>query len=893
MIQILIDYFDPHFQVEEQISGNSSVGSPFHLPSSDLWSRCEERKTHGQPTDGTFWFVLPNSTLFYISETVRLPSVEDNSFHIAICFAFVNSKEAIQKLQHNLLNRAMKYTSRIESFGAMTSPSLCRKKERRQQLTVANTLLVSCFVFLLATENGSAFRTESIRRSTRRRNDYVPSFEDENDVSVSVPRAPLTALSMSSTKSRTSLNKLSNADLDRKIVGLGRKGKTDEALKIFESIERPNIRIINGAIDACARARPTRLDKALEIFEKATSPESNNNYAVKPNVFTFGSLLNACNRARNSDKALKLLRSMEEEYGVSPNAIVYSSAISACARSEPPKPEVALKLLKEVVEEKKLSMSVVGFNAAISACAQAGDWENAISLLTRMEEATQNSNTTTEDAGFLVPEPDVVTYGTVLAACERGGQWKLILKNAESMQERGLPLDGLSVMTCLHACAELGLAYEGLRYLDMMKSVKKVTQQTARYQRYGARKPLMGPDAVAYRCAISACARGGAWKEGIRLLEECKEVTGTPANTVAYTAAITGCEYAGEWKEAFFLLDKMRKEGVEPNELTMGAVIGACATACTRDENKPLDGTSMPLPQQKALQLLSLMKKDPSLVQPNIQVYNAAIRVCAEAGDTSRAFRILQDAKDSGIERTQFTYGSLMTACERSSCVESASKAFRLMKEDEIAANEIIYGAAISCCRKAKEPKRALLLLRKMITEELSPNAATLNTVMLAQTDAGKPSDSEKVERVYKLMQSEFVDERGRPNRYTYNILINYYNEIEQPAAAEAFLDKMRKDGFKPDVDLFTSTVTAYERLHQPLKALNLMESMQNDGYDFYGVKVFDAAFKNGVKVLNSVGKNFAASDEEKQNISRRLNQTEDYQDDDDDVEMEYDENEY
>ena len=91
VIQILIDYFDPNFQVEEQISGNSSVGSPFHLPPSDLWSRCEERKTHGQPTDGTFWFVLPNSTLFYISETVRLPSVEDNSFHIAICFAFVNS----------------------------------------------------------------------------------------------------------------------------------------------------------------------------------------------------------------------------------------------------------------------------------------------------------------------------------------------------------------------------------------------------------------------------------------------------------------------------------------------------------------------------------------------------------------------------------------------------------------------------------------------------------------------------------------------------------------------------------------------------------------------------------------------------------------------------------
>mmetsp|Transcript_12341 Transcript_12341/g.24713 ORF Transcript_12341/g.24713 Transcript_12341/m.24713 type:complete len:557 (-) Transcript_12341:124-1794(-) len=550
-------------------------------------------------------------------------------------------------------------------------------------------------------------------------------------------------------------------------------------------------------------------------------------------------------------------------------------------------------------------MSVVGFNAAISACAQASDWENAISLLTRMEEATAvnnendysnhtntNSNTNSNhhqhESKFLVPEPDVVTYGTVLAACERGGQWRLILKNAESMQERGLPLDGLSVMTCLHACAELGLAYEALRYLDLMKSVREVAQTTARYQRYGARKPLLGPDAVAYRCAISACARGGAWREGIQLLEECKNATGTPANTVAYTAAITGCEYAGEWKEAFFLLDKMRKEGVEPNELTMGAVIGACATACARDDELKEIGigggssttTTMPLPQKKAIQLLSLMKKDPNMVKPNIQVYNAAIRVCAEAHDTKRAFRILQDAKESGIQRTQFTYGSLMTACERIGCTESASKAFLLMKEDGIKPNEIIYGAAISCCRKAKEPKRALLLLRKMISEELSPNAATFNTVMLAQTDSGKASDSEKALQVYKIMQSKYANERGRPNRYTHSILINYFADIKQPATAEAFLDRMRKHGFKPDVDLFTKTVTAYERAHQPLKALNLMERMQNDGYDFYGNKVLNEAFKKAVKVVNAVGQNFAASDEEKQLVFRRLNRTDAYEDD-------------
>jgi pentatricopeptide repeat domain-containing protein 1 len=711
---------------------------------------------------------------------------------------------------------------------------IIRQQQRQEQSIFAtkkttSTMLVLGLVLVLLAENRHAFTPagDSSIRTTRRRRNSSMLFFKVNDASDSMlkERSSSTSLSMAvTTRQNSSSSKLSNADIDRKIKSLGRSGKTDEALQIYATLDRPTIRILNGAIDACARARPTRLDTAFEIFDNAmkTTP-------LKPNEFTFGSLINACNRARNAEKAMEVLRTMEKDYGVAPNAIIYSSAISACARSEPPKPELALQLLQEVVEEKKLQMSVVGFNAAIDACGKASDWENAISLLTRMEEATKNNNSNNNKninnnlnnnnntmSEFLVPEPDSVTYGTVLTACERGKQWKLILKNAESMQERGLPLDARSIMSCLHACSELGLAYEALKYLDTMKSAKSSPQQTAGLQRSGARKPLLGPDEVAYRCAISACARGGAWREGIQLLEEYKNATGTPANTIAYTAAITGCEYAGEWKEAFFLLDRMRKEGVEPNEITMAAVIAACATACSMDEYKDPDKTLMPIPHQKAMILLSLLEKDPNLVNPNIQIYNAAIRVCAESYDIEGAFRILQDAKDAEIERTEITYGSLMTACERQGCVDSASKVFRMMKEDDIEPNEIIYGAAISCFRKAREPQRCLFLLKKMMKEELSPNAATLNTVMIALTDGTKKSDSERVMKLYKLMNSEHIDDHGRPNRYTYNILINYFADNHQPAAAEAFLDKMRNDGFKPDVNLFTATVTVSSNISLP-----------------------------------------------------------------------------
>jgi pentatricopeptide repeat protein len=108
-------------------------------------------------------------------------------------------------------------------------------------------------------------------------------------------------------------------------------------------------------------------------------------------------------------------------------------------------------------------------------------------------------------------------------------------------------------------------------------------------------------------------------------------------------------------------------------------------------------------------------------------------------------------------------------------------------------------------------------------------------------------------------MNSNYVAQNGRPNRQTYNILVNFFAATRQPVMAERFIDKMRESGFKPDVDLFTATVSAYERTQQPLKAVKLMKRMEEDGYDFYSVKVLNTAFKKAVGLVNAVGQSFAS----------------------------------
>lgn len=99
---------------------------------------------------------------------------------------------------------------------------------------------------------------------------------------------------------------VSPMELEREIVRLGRKGNIEDALGIYQEIQQPSIRLLNSAIDACARARPTRLEHAFELLNEGLAEKN-----LRPNVFTFGSLMSACSRSRNPECALRLLRSME------------------------------------------------------------------------------------------------------------------------------------------------------------------------------------------------------------------------------------------------------------------------------------------------------------------------------------------------------------------------------------------------------------------------------------------------------------------------------------------------------------------------------------------------------------------------------------------------------
>jgi len=723
----------------------------------------------------------------------------------------------------------------------------------------------------------------------------------------------------------------------------------------------PNIYTF-GSLLSCYSRNEGQISNSLELLETLEKGEVYPDVII--NEVIYSTVISSCERAQvpNVKLALEVLN----------RGILNLSSTSTTGSESGDSGSGDKKKKKKI---KSGQMGVVGYNTVISTMAKSKEWKLAIRLLGEMilHSQQQQSSTTSDDVEedgtsgvgvvrsnslferfeeirtddinstngtsnkpllkippnntniIIIPKPDEVTFGTVLAACEKSGEWEELLHVAKAATEYGVKLDGLALTSVLHSCQQLGLADDALEYLELMKrlgdndnnndgeGIKGGDRDTQGRKRKGAKQTLMGPDSVAYRLAISACARapgGHRWMDGISLLDEMRQLsiqtnrTDYAPDVVAYTAAIAGCSEAGEYTHAMSLISQMRKEGIKPNVVTFSAVINACASASAKMarkfEDQSVDSSSnnratledVRMPMNRALRLLEAMQSPTSSTRPNIVTYNAAIRACAEGLNLQGAFDLLKQLKEDGLEPTIVTYGSLMTACERVGDIEAASKVFRMVKEEEekykddeeeadgqgkddndrqerLQVNEIIYGAAISCCRKAQEPERALLLLRKMISEKLSPNTALFNTVIASLAD-GKPDSKttkndllwEKALAVYKVMRSKSAGTDVTPNRQTYNILVRCLSVNLQPGYAESVLNDMRNAGFVPDVNLYTMTVRSYEKCGNPMKALGLMEAMREVGYDFYGIKVLDDAFKNGVRILNRVGRGISTVDD-------------------------------
>ena len=107
--------------------------------------------------------------------------------------------------------------------------------------------------------------------------------------------------------------------------------------------------------------------------------------------------------------------------GLVPNEITYSSVINACAKGD--QWQRALDLLEEM-RSRGLVPDEITYNSVINACAKGDQWQRALNLFDRMR--------------FCNLTPNLVTYDAALNACAIGRQPERALSLFESLQQERL-----------------------------------------------------------------------------------------------------------------------------------------------------------------------------------------------------------------------------------------------------------------------------------------------------------------------------------------------------------------------------------------------------------------------------------------------------------------------
>lgn len=247
----------------------------------------------------------------------------------------------------------------------------------------------------------------------------------------------------------------------------------------------------------------------------------------RPDAYSFASAITACGDVGRADVALELLRKMKSA-GAEPNVVVFNAVIRAVSRGIKG-PAFGAAPERAGVTAAGEEGSAAGGGYAAAGRGEGGEkggrdsWRRAYFLLVEMREAGLT--------------PEVKSYNTVLAVCQRAEAWEGALEVLEEMKS------GTAKRSARSGPRDRDAAAHGAAVGSWIE------------------EPAPPPDLVSFNTAMGACGKAGQWEKALSLLEEIAD-SGFAPNAISYNTAAAACARAEEWDRAQEIVECGREAGV-------------------------------------------------------------------------------------------------------------------------------------------------------------------------------------------------------------------------------------------------------------------------------------------------------------------------------------------
>ncbi|KAI3463940.1 hypothetical protein Pfo_020603 [Paulownia fortunei] len=354
-----------------------------------------------------------------------------------------------------------------------------------------------------------------------------------------------------------------------------------------------------------------------------------------------------------------------------------------------------------------------------------------------------------------VPNPSTALWNQIIRGCSIGGNPH---KSVELFNNMGRSLampDGHTYNFVINGCTKGGLLGEGEQvHGKVLKSgfCSNVYVRTSLVDFYvksggedgvGKAKHVFdemgGRNVVTWNSLLLGCFRCGDVDGARRVFEEMPG-----RNVVSWTTMIAGCAKNGRCKEALALFHQMQQENIEFDQVTLVAVLSACAELSDLNLGKWIHSFVFES---------FAYRKQPVL----ISLKNALIHMYASCGEIEAAFGIFKGMK----QRTTVSWTSMITGFAKHGYGDEALSVFQWMESiegNDVRPDEITFLGVLCACSHSGYISEGRHYFRRMIeTWGIEPRIEHFGCMVDLLSRAGLLDEAHELVKTMPMMPNDAV----------------------------------------------------------------------------------------------------------------------------------------
>jgi pentatricopeptide repeat protein len=645
------------------------------------------------------------------------------------------------------------------------------------------------------------------------------------------------------------------------ISAFGRRNQLNDAVQVWDRLLAgglaPTVQVLGSLMKAYCLAGDRRM--ALSLLD-----QMNQRYGVAPNGQCLGILTYACSQSGDAQTAKLLLDRLQSgKLPVTPNTIDCTQLIQALAASvnnDCRSPTAALEdcmAVLSLMRRQGIQPDPVTFVNLLCVCAN----EDSLDQGKRVHEelvqqgikmndylgaaliAMYSKSGSLDDArkvfDQLGPVRGVGCWNALLSGYAHQGASKEVLELFDRMRQEHIWPDVVTFTTVLNACEE-------------------GTDQAARIHDEMVRCGVKMDDFLGAKL-ISMYSKNGRLEEGQKVFDQMGDGRGVGC----WNALISGYAHHGDSQKALQLFEQMQQtKSLRPNAVTFVAVLSACANQAARTQgarvHQQVLKSGVKMGDYLGAALIAMYSKSGSLDDArkvfdqlgpvrDLSSWNAMLGSYAQHGYGREALKLFQQmietSKQSSENGTptqtlrpdEVTLGNVLNACSHAGLVDEALAIYHSMEAELGIKPTVVHQ---TCVVDALARAGRLDQAERFVETIPQPNVVTWMTLLGA---ARLQKDVARAERFAKRVVEAGA---GSHHRATVGVLLgNTYALVGRFEDTYKVRDKMKKDRLKKVPGMSTIEVagevsffTAGDRSHRQIeqisaKLVSLLEKMKAAGY--------------------------------------------------------------